>query len=88
MYAYTDADLNMFEYEIMFDVDVREVSINLEVYDDHLSEKEEYFILFLNYSEQPTDRCALAVSIMDNDCKIQVHACTSFLFLSFLIKCP
>lgn len=54
----------------MFDTDIREAYLDLEVYDDELSEKEEYFILSLNYSEQTSDRCALVVRIVDNDCKI------------------
>ena len=67
----------------MFNADIREVSLDFEVYDDKLSEKEEYFILSLNYSERPSDRCALVVRIVDNDCKIK-H--TSFYNLPFSPK--
>ena len=67
----SDTDLKRFEYDVKFDANVREVSIDVEVYDDQLSEKEEYFILSLNYTEHATDRCAIAVGIMDNDRKIE-----------------
>lgn len=66
---WSDSDLQEFERDITFDADVQEVSFDLEVYDDQLSEKEEYFILSLNYTEHATDRCAVAVSIKDNDSK-------------------
>lgn len=56
----------------MFDPDMQRVSINVQPYDDQLSEKEEHFILSLNYSELTSDRCAIAVSIMDNDRKIKL----------------
>ena len=51
---WSDSDLQEFERDITFDADVQEVSFDLEVYDDQLSE---------------TDRCAVAVSIKDNDSK-------------------
>ena len=51
---------------MIFDVGIHEAYINLEAQDDYISEIEEISIIL--YFES-SDNCALAVSIIDNDCK-------------------
>ena len=58
-------DFKQREYLVMFDVGIHEAFISLEAQDDHISEREEFFIIYFESS----DNCALAVSIIDNDCK-------------------
>lgn len=63
---FLDKDLIYFEYDLLFEACDREVTINLEVFDDQVSEKEETFILYSNYSEN----CAITIKILDNDCEL------------------
>lgn len=63
-----DADFSVHEFNITFEAEVRQLSIGLEVFDDDLSEQEEKFILYANYTTSSFDRCAIAVSIIDDDC--------------------
>ena len=45
----------------------REKSITLQVADDGIAENEETFILYTNFMETLSDRCAIAVRLQDND---------------------
>ena len=67
---FLDKDLIYFEYDLLFEAGDREVTINLEVFDDQVSEKEETFILYSNYSESPNENCAITIKILDNDCEL------------------
>ena len=58
----------MVEYELLFEAGVHNLSIDIEVYDDHISEKDEIFVVYLNYTEYQNDKCALVVHIIDDDC--------------------
>lgn len=57
----------MNEYELLFEAGVHNLSITLEIYDDNISESEEVFIVYLNNTESPSDRCAIIIKIIDND---------------------
>ena len=65
-----DADLSVRQFNMTFKAEVRLQSVSLEVIDDELSEQEEKFILYTNYTTSPFDRCAIVVTIMDDDCEL------------------
>ena len=59
-----DSDLMGNEFNISFNSNSRIAFLNFEIADDNLSEKEEWFVLYLDVASA---QCALAVSIQDND---------------------
>ena len=60
-------DLLVREYTLTYGVEEREKSITLQVADDGIAENEETFILYTNFMETLSDRCAIAVRLQDND---------------------
>lgn len=79
----TESDLANVEFNLLFDANSRYETFEVEVADDDLSEREEWFILYLNITH---NRCALAVSIHDNDgkCSLMTHS-SSIEFVTMLI---
>ena len=63
---FVESDFEGMEFLLTFNSTSYYQSFILEAVDDTLSEKEEWFALYLNTSNS---RCAISVSIQDNDCK-------------------
>jgi hypothetical protein len=82
-----DADLSVREFSVTFEAEVRLLSIELEVYDDDISEQDEKYILYTNYTTSSFDRCAIAVTIMDDDCKYLVIINTTVTMISIYFTC-
>lgn len=70
-----DADLSVRQFNVTFETEVHLLSVSLEVFDDEISEQEEKFILYTNYTTPTSvnDRCAIVVTIMDDDSELTTY---------------
>ena len=64
IFIFPESDLAIMEFLLTFNDSTTYQVFNLEAVDDNLSEKEEWFVLYLNASHS---QCAISVAIQDND---------------------